>query len=154
MLITINFISRTSCAMFLFVIKRKVANLEFDISIYESYISIIRHWRRLCIWGVGQGNNRGWNHNCNKKNLKRKKSHCVDGLLNEYFIEFKDFLMPTLLRVFNGILQSGIFSTAWAVAVLVPIFKRGNPEDPNNCRGISLVSNFGKLFTFVLNQRL
>jgi hypothetical protein len=44
--------------------------------------------------------------------------------------------MPTLLRVFNGILQSGIFSTAWAVAVLVPIFKRGNPEDPNNCRGI------------------
>jgi hypothetical protein len=44
--------------------------------------------------------------------------------------------------VFNGILQLGIFSTAWAVAVLVPIFKRGNPEDPNNCRGISLVSNF------------
>jgi hypothetical protein len=34
--------------------------------------------------------------------------------------------MPTLLRVFNGILQSGIFSTAWAVAVLVPIFKRGS----------------------------
>ena len=153
-LITINFISRTSWPMFLFVIKRKVANLEFDISIYESYISIIRHWRRLCIWGVGQGNNRGWNHNCNKKNLKRKKSHGVDGLLNEYFIEFKDFLMPTLLRVFNGILQLGIFSTAWAVAVLVPIFKRGNPEDPNNCRGISLVSNFGKLFTSVLNQRL
>jgi hypothetical protein len=48
-LITINFISRTSWPMFLFVIKRKVANLEFDISIYESYISIIRHWRRLCI---------------------------------------------------------------------------------------------------------
>ena len=88
------------------------------------------------------------------KNLKRKKSHGVDGLLNEYFIEFKDFLMPTLLRVFNGILQSGIFPTAWAVAVLVPIFKRGNPEDPNNYRGISLVSNFGKLFTSILNQRL
>jgi hypothetical protein len=58
------------------------------------------------------------------KNLKRKKRHGVDGLLNEYFIEFKDFLMPTLLRVFNGILQSGIFPTAWRVAVLVPIFKR------------------------------
>jgi hypothetical protein len=56
------------------------------------------------------------------KNLKRKKSHGVDGLLNEYFFEFKDFLMPTLLRVFNEILQSGIFSTAWAVAVLVPCF--------------------------------
>jgi hypothetical protein len=62
--------------------------------------------------------------------------------------------MPTLLIVFNGILQSGIFPTAWAVAVLVPIFKRGNPEDPNKYRGISLVSNFGKLFTSVLNRRL
>jgi hypothetical protein len=69
--------------------------------------------------------------------IKRNQSHGVDGLLNEHFIEFKDFLMPTLLRVFNGILQSGIFSTAWEVAVLVPIFKRGNPEDPNNFRGIS-----------------
>ena len=62
--------------------------------------------------------------------------------------------MPTLLRVFNGILQSGIFPTAWAVAVLVPIFKRGNPEDPNKYRGISLVSNFGKLFTSILHRRL
>jgi hypothetical protein len=43
---TINFIVSTSRAMFLFVIKRKVANPEFDISIDESYI---RHWRRLCI---------------------------------------------------------------------------------------------------------
>ena len=51
-----NFILRTSRAMFLFVIKRKVANPEFDIYIDEGYI---RHWRRLCILGVGQGNNRG-----------------------------------------------------------------------------------------------
>ena len=44
--ITTNFILWTSLAMLLFVIKRKVANPEFDISIDESYI---RLWRRLCI---------------------------------------------------------------------------------------------------------
>jgi hypothetical protein len=38
------------------------------------------------------------------KNLKRKKSHGVDGLLNEYFIEFKDFLMPTLNQFINSFL--------------------------------------------------
>ena len=53
--------------------------------------------------------------------------------------------------MFNGILPSGIFPTAWAVAVLVPVFKRGHPEDPSNYRGISLVSNFGKLFTSALS---
>jgi hypothetical protein len=31
----------------MFLIKRKVANAELDISIDESYI---RHWRQLCIW--------------------------------------------------------------------------------------------------------
>ncbi|XP_063420573.1 uncharacterized protein LOC134705786 [Mytilus trossulus] len=88
------------------------------------------------------------------RNLKRDKSHGVDGILNEYFIEYKDVFMPVLLYIFNGILQSGIFPTDWAKAILIPIFKKGNVLDPNNYRGISLVSNFGKLFTSVLNQRL
>ena len=87
-------------------------------------------------------------------NLKRDKSHGIDGILNEYFIEYKTVFIPVLLKVFNGILQTGFFPTAWSTAVLVPIFKRGNVKDPNNYRGISLVSNFGKLFTSVLNQRL
>ncbi|VDI54069.1 Hypothetical predicted protein, partial [Mytilus galloprovincialis] len=40
------------------------------------------------------------------RNLKRNKSHGVDGILNEYFIEYKDVFMPILVKVFNGILQS------------------------------------------------
>ncbi|VDI17201.1 Hypothetical predicted protein [Mytilus galloprovincialis] len=53
----------------------------------------------------------------------------------------------------NGILQSGIFPTDWAKAILI-LYQKGSVLDPNNYRGISLVSNFGKLFTSVLNQRL
>ncbi|CAC5367839.1 unnamed protein product [Mytilus coruscus] len=87
------------------------------------------------------------------RNLKRDKSHGV-GFLNEYFIEYKEVFMPVLLYIFNGILKSGIFPTDWAKAILIPIFKKDNVLDPNNYRGISLVSNFGKLFSSVLNQRL
>ena len=36
-------------------------------------------------------------------NLKRSESHGIDGLLNEYFIEYKDLLLPLLNKLFNGI---------------------------------------------------
>jgi hypothetical protein len=70
-------------------------------------------------------------------NLKRSKSHGIDGLLNEYFIEYKDLLLP-----FSGILISGLFPEAWSIAVMVPVFKRGDP------------SCLAKLFTNIISNRL
>lgn len=87
-------------------------------------------------------------------NLKRDKSHGLDYILNEYFIEFKGILMPYLHSIFNRILSSGYFSTQWSDAVIVPVFKKDDPADPNNYRGISLISCFCKLFTAILNRRL
>ena len=87
-------------------------------------------------------------------NLKRSKSHGIDGLLDEYFIEYRDLLLPLLNKLFNGILISGLFPEAWSIAVMVPVFKRGDPSDPNNFRGISLVSCLAKLFTNIINNRL
>jgi hypothetical protein len=86
-------------------------------------------------------------------NLKRSESHGIDGLLNEYFIEYKDLLLPLLNKLFNGILISGLFPEAWSIAVMVPVFKRGDPSDPKNFRGISLVSCLTKLFTNIINNR-
>ena len=37
---------------------------------------------------------------------------------------------------------------------MVPVFKRGDLCDPNNFRGISLVSCLAKLFTNIINSRL
>ena len=43
----------------------------------------------------------------------------------------------------------------WCQSVIWPICKnKGDPNDPNNYRGISLLSCFGKLFTSCLNRRL
>ena len=36
----------------------------------------------------------------------------------------------------------------------MPIFKKGDINDPNNYRAINFVSNLGKQFTNILNQRL
>ena len=87
-------------------------------------------------------------------NLKRGKSHGIDGTFNELFIEFKDILLPFLEEIFNKILASGHFPKSWALAVLIPVFKKGDSSDPANYRGISLVSNLAKLFTSIINSRL
>ena len=36
----------------------------------------------------------------------------------------------------------------------MPLHKKGDLDDPNNYRGITLISCFAKLFTSVLNERL
>ena len=43
----------------------------------------------------------------------------------------------------------------WAIGLIVPIFKKkGSRFDPNNYRGITLLSCLGKLFTLCINTRL
>ena len=43
----------------------------------------------------------------------------------------------------------------WCIGLIVPIFKKkGSPSDPNNYRGITLLSCLGKLFTMCINIRL
>ena len=46
------------------------------------------------------------------------------------------------------------FPSIWAEGIIVPIFKKGDKNDPANYRGITLVSCLGKLFNNILNERL
>ena len=88
------------------------------------------------------------------QNLKRNKSFSGDQLLNEYFIESLDILSGHLVDLFNAILNSGQFPSLWTEGIIVPLFKKHDPRDVNNYRGITLVSYFSKIFTGVLNKRL
>ena len=86
--------------------------------------------------------------------LKRNKAFAGDQLLNEYFIESCDILLGHLVDLFNGILNSGHFPDQWSQGIIVPLFKKNDPNDVNNYRGVTLVSCFSKIFTGVLNKRL
>ena len=88
------------------------------------------------------------------RSLKNNKSCGIDQLLNEYFIESFDILSAHLVDLFNAILSSGVFPKQWSEGTIVPLFKKNDPNDVNNYRGITLVSCFSKLFTGVLNNRL
>ena len=86
--------------------------------------------------------------------LKNNKSCNIDGILNEFLKLCTSSIKKLLLKLFNVILDSGIFPTQWSRGEIIPVFKKGDINDPQNYRGITLVSSLGKLFTNILNKRL
>lgn len=89
------------------------------------------------------------------KNLKRNKAACpCDDILNEFFIESTDILGGHITDLFNKLFNAGYFPQSWSLGYIVPIHKKGDKNDPSNYRGITLLSNFGKLFTSVLTNRI
>ena len=76
-------------------------------------------------------------------------------LPNEFLKNSTNSLLHFILELFNTVFESGIVPTDWTIGLIRPIYKKkGKPEDPNNYRGITLLSCLGKLFTAVLNHRL
>ena len=87
--------------------------------------------------------------------LKNNKACGLDIILNEYLKISVDVLAPLLVKLFNIILDTGNVPIDWTVGIIQPIYKnKGSDEDPNNFRGITLLSCLGKLFTALLNERL
>ncbi len=88
------------------------------------------------------------------RKLKNKKAPGPDGIMNEMLKNGKYFIVPLLKKAFNTILDSGIYPDAWKLSYIIPIYKSGDRNDPNNYRGITLANTTGKLFSIILNQRL
>jgi len=67
---------------------------------------------------------------------------------------FKDVLISILCRLFNVIFDKGIFPSCWSEGIIIPLYKKGDANDTNTYRGITLVSCMSKIFTSLLNNRL
>ena len=60
-----------------------------------------------------------------------------------------------ITQLFNLALDTGIVPTDWCTSLICPIYKnKGQRNDPENYRGIILLSCIDKLFTSYLNHRL
>ena len=88
-------------------------------------------------------------------NLKNKKACGKDKILNEYICATYNKLKPMYISLFNRVLEEGIVPESWLNGMILPIYKnKGETNDPDNYRGITLLSCLGKLFTSVINERL
>ena len=89
------------------------------------------------------------------KILKNNKACGFDRIINEYLKNCPNEVLEIIVKYFNVILDTGIIPNDWSIALIHPIFKnKGSQNDPNNYRGISLLSCISKLFTSCLNHRL
>lgn len=84
--------------------------------------------------------------------LKRNKASGWDGIPAEVIKTIN--VMPFLHDYLNALLETGYFPEFWSKSIIVPIFKKGDTDDPGNYRGVSLVSVVSKIFTHILNKRL
>lgn len=86
--------------------------------------------------------------------LKRNKGSGSDNLISEMFMEVIDNIIPILEKLFNILLERGVFPKSWSTGIIVPIPKAGDLSDPGNFRAICISSVFGKIFSSIINNRL
>ena len=86
--------------------------------------------------------------------LPKGKSAGPDQIVIEMFKCAVTDIMPFLLKCFNRLYDQGIFPNSWARSIIVPLYKKGDRNNPDNYRGISLMSILGKVYTTILNKRL
>ena len=86
--------------------------------------------------------------------IRSGKSGGPGGILIEMLKNTLFFIIPVLTKLFNKLLDGGDFPESWGQSILYPILKKGNVNDPNNYRGISLIDVLNKIFTGILNDRI
>ena len=65
-----------------------------------------------------------------------------------------DCFSPLLCKLFNYMYSNCIYPENWTKGIIVPIPKKGNINDVNNYRGITLSSILSKIFSSLLDIRL
>ena len=84
------------------------------------------------------------------KSLATNKSPGTDMLQIEFFKCSTDIVVPFFEKLFNNILNSGIYPSMWCEAILCPIYKQGDKSVEKNYRGISLLNSMSKIFTKIM----
>ena len=82
------------------------------------------------------------------------KAPGIDTILNEMIEPLVALYPKLLLKLFNSILSNTWISEDWLMSLITALHKKGAKEDPDNYRGISLMSCMSKLFLTILNNRL
>ena len=86
--------------------------------------------------------------------LRNGKAPGFDSISNEMLQCFLEVRPDILKRIFNSILNNPRIIEKWSVSMINPLHKSGSKMNPDNYRGISLLSCFSKFFSAVLNLRL
>lgn len=88
------------------------------------------------------------------KDLKAGKAAGSDNILPELIKNGSEYLVLFLKELFNQIMSTQNYPKLWQEQVLHPILKKGDPLDPSNYRGISLLNIMSKPFLTIVFNRM
>ena len=86
--------------------------------------------------------------------LKNGKAAGPDGIIGELLKHAGHLAVDFLVKFFNVLFDRGIYPDSWTESIIVPLFKKGNQNEPNNYKGISLCDISSKLYSSIISNRL
>nr|CAI5853961.1 unnamed protein product [Callosobruchus analis] len=88
------------------------------------------------------------------RSLKNKTSAGFDGLTINMLEEVKEVIIPLLVYLVNKSVETFTFPAVLKLAIVIPVHKKGDPEDIDNYRQISLLSVISKILEKFLYRRI
>ena len=85
--------------------------------------------------------------------LHSHKAPGIDGITSEMLVAAGDILATPLSYLFNQMFDRQ-FPDCLSTGFIHPIFKKGDPNDPLNYRGITICSTISKLYASILDNRI
>ena len=85
---------------------------------------------------------------------KNGKAAGVDGVCNELLKKGGYWMKASLCYLYNEVFDRHQVPSDWRNGMIVPLYKEGDKECASNYRGITLLSNVGKIFAGILERRL
>ena len=86
--------------------------------------------------------------------LKSGKAPGIDGIPAEFYKALIPYGTTVINRLFNKIYDLAYFPETWRESLIITIHKKGQVNNPDNYRGISLLNVLSKAFTTILNTRI
>ena len=89
------------------------------------------------------------------RKIKNGKACGIDHIRNDFLKACPHELIVIMLKFFNDILNSGIVPELRCIGLIMPLYKnKGGQFDPDNYRGITLLSCMGTVFNALIICRL
>ena len=82
------------------------------------------------------------------------KAAGMDGICNELIKNGGYWMRASLCYLFNEVFDRHQVPRDWRNGLIVPLYKEGERDRATNYRGITLLSNVGKIFAGILERRL
>lgn len=86
--------------------------------------------------------------------LKKRKAPGVDGIPKEVWSFAGQGLVNKLIGILGKVWEGQGLPEEWKMGIVVPLFKKGNPNEPKNYRGITLMATAYKIYTEIIRKRL